>query len=296
MIGIPRIPLTMIFASRASAGTCETRMSAHTMPSSVLSTSAVTVISTVTTAPWSRSGRYSAASRQKVLIVRARPRLLQLPLLEDAVDRAVALQLRDGLVHAVQERLVALLHPDADAARHERLIGLDGLDGGIVPEADLVRQDREVAEAGLQPANVHVAEDVRQGVVDLDLLEHARLAETVHVRSADLRPDDLALEVLERLVVLRVLRGDDEALAVRVDGLAEVDDLPALRGDVHRRGDDVDLVALERRDERAERHALDVDAEPLILGDGANDVDHDALDRVRLRVEERERHARRRRA
>ena len=50
---------------RDSARTPDTRISAHTMPRSVATTSAHTNTSTVTSAPFASSGRYSARSARE---------------------------------------------------------------------------------------------------------------------------------------------------------------------------------------------------------------------------------------
>src|SRR6266705_3143083 len=61
-MGMPRTILISAIEKRDSARTPDTRISAHTMPRSVATTSAHTNTSTVTSAPFASSGRYSARS------------------------------------------------------------------------------------------------------------------------------------------------------------------------------------------------------------------------------------------
>ena len=79
----------------------------------------------------------------------------------------------DALILPSSSR-VALAHADADRADDGRLVALDQAQLGEIALLQIVGKDRIVGEAGLQAAGVHVAQDVRNGVVDLDLAEQAR--------------------------------------------------------------------------------------------------------------------------
>ncbi|MGY4430602.1 hypothetical protein ACVWWO_003079 [Bradyrhizobium sp. F1.13.1] len=107
--------------------------------------------------------------------------------------------------------------------------------------------------------------------------------------------DRLAFQIVLRGVGLGIALWNHEAFPVSVDRIGEVDDLLARRGNEHRCRDDVDLAGGQRRDQRRERHRLDLHVEAGILADLGDEIDHDALDGVGLGVEEGEGNACRRR-
>ena len=69
----------------------------------------------------------------------------------------------------LQQLRVGLAHADADRADDGRLVALDQAHFGERALLQVVGDDRLVGEAGLDAAGVHVAQDVRDGVVDLDV-------------------------------------------------------------------------------------------------------------------------------
>ncbi len=161
---------------------------------------------------------------------------------------------------------------------------------------EIVGQDRIVGEPGLETARVHVAQDVRNGVVRFDLAEQSRLFQSVDESRADLGADHFALQIFRRGIGLGVALRHDQTLAIGVDGVREVDHLLAHCGREHRRRDDVDLVRRQRRDQRGKLHWLDLHLKTGILADLGDEVDHHALNAVALGIEEGEGHAGRRRA
>src|SRR5262249_15316158 len=133
MIGMPRMRLTRTIAVAASARMPDTRISAHTMPSTVESTSEPSVTRMVLRTPNSRMGMNSIESARKrfmqrpppVRALRARPpspcgggtrKLLQPPLREYLFERAVGLELGERGVDAFEQVAVVLAHADADRA------------------------------------------------------------------------------------------------------------------------------------------------------------------------------------
>ena len=207
----------------------------------------------------------------------------------------LAFSLRERGVDLAEQRGLALAHADADRADGDGLIAVDQAHLGKAALLQIVGEDRIVGVAGLEAAGVHVAQDVGDGVVGLDVGEQAGLLQRVDEGGADLGADRLALQIVLRGVGLGVALRDHEAFAIGVDRIGEVDDLLARRRDEHRRRDDVDLARCQRRDQRRELHRLDLHVEAGILADFGDEVDHDALDRIGLGVEEGEGNACRRR-
>src|SRR5438067_7170105 len=149
--------------------------------------------------------------------------LFQPPIREYFLDRAVGLHFAQRCVDLVEHRLVALANGDADAADQHRFVVFREPRFRISALGDLVSDDRVIGEPTLDAADVHVANDVRNRIVDLDLLEEAGIRQRLHVGGADLRTDNLAFEILHGLVVLRVPRRHDQAVTIRIDRIAEVD-------------------------------------------------------------------------
>src|SRR5882724_4490747 len=112
MIGMPRMTVISAIAGQDRTGEGDRRASAQTKPSSVESTSAQSVSSTVTTQPCSRIGRKSRASARNACKWKADPWLLQAPLHQYLVDRPVRQQLRERGVDLLQQLLVGLAHAD----------------------------------------------------------------------------------------------------------------------------------------------------------------------------------------
>src|SRR6266540_6905006 len=200
MIGMPRMTVISAIAGHDRTGDGDSRSSAHTKPSRVDSTSAQSVSSIVTTQPCSRIGRKSRASARNACKGKEKSGLLQAPLHQDLVDRTVGLQLGERGVDLLEEVLIGLAHADTDAPRHLRLVGRHELRLEARVLRQLVLQDRRIAEAGLDPAQGHVAQNVSERIVDLDLGEFAVLLQKIDVYGTDLRADDLPLEIGERLV------------------------------------------------------------------------------------------------
>ena len=220
-----------------------------------------------------------------------RGRSVEAPFGEDFFEGAVGLQFSEASVDLLQQVRVGFADADADGAGDGGLVGLDDADAGELALGEVVGEDGGVEDGGLDAGGVHVGEDVGEVLVELHLCEEAGFLEYVDVGGADLDTDGHALHVFEGDVVLGVGGGNDEAFAVGVDGVRKVDDLLARWGDVHRGGDDIDLVAGEGGDEGGELHAFDGDLEVGDAGDGVHEVYHHALDGVRFCVEEGERAA-----
>src|ERR1043166_2890819 len=89
MIGMPRMTVTMTTAITASARTPDTRMSAHSMPSTVESKSEPSVTRTVFCTPSSRMGMNSTASVRKRFMRLSLPRRAGLSLLTEQVEEEV---------------------------------------------------------------------------------------------------------------------------------------------------------------------------------------------------------------
>src|SRR5437899_731521 len=69
---------------------------------------------------------------------------------------------------------------------------------------EIVGKDRVVGETSLEATRVHVPQDVRNGVVHLDLTEQSGLFQCIDKGGADLGPDDLALQIFRRGIVFLV--------------------------------------------------------------------------------------------
>ena len=119
MIGMPRITFTMHLATHTNGPMPDTRISAHTSPNTVESSSEPSVTITVSRSPSKRMGMKLAASVQNIG-AHARGfinvmRLLLAPLRQNFVHGAVLLKLFQRRVDSRQERRVALA--DADSHR-----------------------------------------------------------------------------------------------------------------------------------------------------------------------------------
>src|ERR1043165_2018451 len=127
MIGMPRmiVMATRLVRDRKPIG--DTRISAHTSPSAVASTSEPSVTRIVSPTPCSRIGRNSPASRQNPALMTER--LLEAPLLPHGVALARPFGLGRRGVDLLQHRVV-LARADADRADDRRLEALDQPDLG----------------------------------------------------------------------------------------------------------------------------------------------------------------------
>ena len=125
--------------------------------------------------------------------------------------------------------VVALAHADADRADRDRLVAVDEPHLGEAALLQIVGEDRIVGVAGLEAAGVHVAQDVGNGVVGLDVGEQAGLLQRIDEGRADLGADRLALQIVLRGVGLGVALRHHEAFAIGVDRVGEIDDLLARR-------------------------------------------------------------------
>src|ERR1700738_4821792 len=184
MIGIPRSTLMMIRAAPESSRTPDTRISAQISPSAVETTSEPIVTRTGSFTPSSRMGRYSfSCSRKRSMrgVPPPGPRRSQAPLRHDLVDGAVGLQLGERGVDLLEQLAVGLAHPDADRADDRRLEGGDETKLGKIALLHIVGEDRIVGEPGLEAAGVDVAHAVRDGVVDLPVVEQPGLLQRLDI-------------------------------------------------------------------------------------------------------------------
>src|SRR5947209_1532513 len=132
MIGMPRITLIRLALSIDRALMPDTRIIAQTRPSTVESSNEPMVTMIVSATPLIRIGKNSTASCQKPFINQpssiglSRSTLrLQAPFIEDLLDGAVGLQLRERGVDLAEQRGLALAHADADRADRGRLVAVD---------------------------------------------------------------------------------------------------------------------------------------------------------------------------
>src|SRR5690606_33859912 len=151
----------------------DTRISAHTRPSKVDSSSDPKVTSMVRVAPCSNIGRNSRASLKNSIIIQSilsgytetaggpgrrqaplRRSIRQVPFLEDGVNGAVGLELAQRLVDARQQLGVFLAGGDAQAAHHRGLVALGHFQVGIAALGNDAGRDRVVHEAALDAAGV----------------------------------------------------------------------------------------------------------------------------------------------
>src|SRR3954454_23560383 len=228
MIGMPRITLIRLALSSDRTRMPETRIIAQTRPSTVESSSEPMVTTIVRTTPLIRIGKNSAASCQKPFIDQpssiglSRSTLrLQAPFIEDLLDGAVGLQLGERGVDLAEQRGLALAHADADRADGDRLVAVDQTHLGEAALLQIVGEDRIVGVTGLEAAGVHVAQDVGDSVVGLDVGEQAGLLERVDEGGADLGADRLTLQIVLGGVGLGVALGNHEAFAIGVDRVGE---------------------------------------------------------------------------
>src|SRR3954469_15871830 len=228
MIGMPRITLIRLALSSDRTRMPETRIIAQTRPSTVESSSEPIVTTIVSTTPLIRIGKNSAASCQKPFIDqlssigRWRSTLcLQTPFIKDLVDGAIGLQLGERGIDLAEQRGFALAHADADRADGDGLVAVDQVHLGEAALLQIVGEDRIVRVTGLEAAGVHVAQDVGDGVVGLDVGEQAGLLQRVDEGGADLGADRLALQIVLRGVGLRITLRHHEAFAIGVDRVGE---------------------------------------------------------------------------
>src|SRR6476660_3248131 len=229
MIGMPRITLIRLALSIDSALTPETRIIAQTRPSTVESSSEPMVTTIVSATPLIRIGKNSTASCQKPFIGKLSISLylsalrLLAPFFEDLVDGAVGLQLGKRGVDLAEQRALPLAQADADRADGDGLVAVDEPHLGEAALLQIVGEDRVVGEAGLEAAGVHVAQDVGDGVVGLDVGEHAGLLQRIDEGGADLGADRLTLQIVLRGIGLGVGLRHHQAFAIGVDRIGEVD-------------------------------------------------------------------------
>src|SRR5258708_10750426 len=106
------------------------------------------------------------------------------PFVENLVDGTIRLELGERDVDLLEQIRVALADSDADRADNGRLVGFDQTNFRKTALLEVVREDRVVGETGLEAAGVHVAQDVRNGVVHLDLTEQSGLLQGCYKGSA----------------------------------------------------------------------------------------------------------------
>src|SRR5262249_46991963 len=118
MIGMPRMTLTITTATITSGRTPDTRISAHTMPSAIETTSEPSVTRIVLRTPSSKMGMNSIDSVRKRCIFTSpgkrgegveRPSL-QSPLREYLFEGTVGLELGERGVDLLEQLAVALAH------------------------------------------------------------------------------------------------------------------------------------------------------------------------------------------
>src|SRR6266702_4323691 len=221
MIGIPRITLIRPALSPDSARTPDTRINAQNSPRTVDRISEPMVTRIVSHTPCSRIGRNSVASRRKFCIDSnhalhpARSKLnhgkpmtvspghmsgglrLESPFVENLVDGAIRLELGERGVDLLEQFGIGLADADADLTGDGRFVGFNQANLRKAALLEVVGEDRVVGETGLEAARVHVAQDVRNGVVHLDLTEQSRLLQGIDKGGANLRPDGLALQIFQ---------------------------------------------------------------------------------------------------
>src|SRR6266702_8281516 len=208
MIGMPRITLIRPALKPDRTRMPDTRINAHSSPSTVDSNSEPMVTTTVSQTPCNRIGRNSAVSRRKFCIgsdhgLPASGGLgLETPFVENLVEGAVGLELGERGVDLGEQLPVGLADPDRDRADGDRLVGIDQPDFRKSALLQVIGQDRKIGETGLETARIHIAQNIGNGVVGLDLAEQSRLLQRVHEGRSDLRSDRLTLQIFLRGAVL----------------------------------------------------------------------------------------------
>src|SRR5882757_4556877 len=133
MIGMPRMTLIRPPLNSESARTPDTRISAHSSPRIVESSSEPMVTTMVSQTPCSRIGTNSAASCRNFSIGQITRRTfpllsgrlwLQAPFVENLVDGAVGLEPGERGVDLAQQFGIALADSDCDRADGGRLVGI----------------------------------------------------------------------------------------------------------------------------------------------------------------------------
>src|ERR1041384_117273 len=178
MIGMPRMILTIVREIAASTRTPETRISAQIRPSTVETAREPMVTMIVSFTPISRMGRNSTDWARNRLIAargRAASERSQAPLGEDLIHRSVRFQLGKRGVDLLEQFSVTFAHTDAARAENDGLVRFHQPPVREVSLLHVIGKDRIVAETRLQAAGVHVAHDVRDRVVDLNISEQAGL-------------------------------------------------------------------------------------------------------------------------
>src|ERR1700724_1765488 len=221
MIGMPRITLIRLALSPDRARRPETRIKAQSSPRMVDRISEPMVTRIVSHTPCSRIGMNSAASRRKFCIDSnhalhfARLKLnhdgtfleltaercplvpthvsgalgLEPPFVENLVDGAIRLELGERGVDLLEQIGIGLADADPDRTDDGRFVGFDQPNLRETALLEVVGKNRIVGETGLEKSGVHVAQDIRNGVVHLDLTEQSGLFQCIDKGGADLAPD-----------------------------------------------------------------------------------------------------------
>src|SRR6266496_4164434 len=201
MIGMPRITLIKPALRPVMTRMPDTRIRAHNSPSTVDSSKEPMVTTTVSQTPCNRIGRNSAVSRRKFCIGSDHAwRLasgslvsggfcLETPFVENLVERAVGLELGERGVDLSEQLLVGLADPDRDCSDRRRLVGINQADYRKTALLQVIGEDRIIGIAGLETARIHIAQNIGNGVVGLDLAEQSRLLQRIDEGGSDLRAD-----------------------------------------------------------------------------------------------------------
>src|SRR4029077_11000080 len=185
---------------------------------------------------------------------RSRTLRAEAPFAQNFVQRAIGLDSRERSIDLRQQLLVALANSDGDGADDGRLVGIDQANFRKAALLEVIGEDRIVGVARLEAASVHVAQDVRNGVVDFDFAEQSGLFQRIDKGRAYLGPYHFALQIFGCDIALGFGLGHDEPFTVTVDGIRKIDHFLACRRREHRRRDDVDLVRRQRGNQRRELH------------------------------------------
>src|SRR5438445_11187674 len=131
MVGMPRITLIKPALRQVMTRMPDTRIRAHSSPSTVDSSKEPMVTTTVSQTPCNRIGTNSAVSRRKFCIGldHVLPASggfgLETPFVEDLVEGPVGLELGERGVDLAEQFLVGLADPDRNRADGHRLVGID---------------------------------------------------------------------------------------------------------------------------------------------------------------------------